>query len=109
VRAEMQAGAAGPGADNAHHGIFHFQDRQLFIYLASRDVASIICETLRSGHSGAEPGRPVQGQAVQVGPIKPTLKAPGTKRWKLKYGCTAFKLCFQFQVAPLHQGERGAG
>ena len=30
-------------------------------------------------------GRRAQGKAVQVEPIKPTLKAPGTKRLKLKY------------------------
>ena len=35
------------------------------------------------------------GRAVQVDPIKPTLKAPGTMRLKLKYDKTPFKFCFQ--------------
>jgi hypothetical protein len=41
---------------------------------------------------------------VQVDPIKPSLKAPGTGRLKLKYDKTAFKVCFQSQLAPLHNG-----
>jgi len=39
---------------------------------------------------------------------KHTLKAPGTKRLKLNYGCNAFKLCFQIQLAPPHPGRRPA-
>jgi len=38
--------------------------------------------------------------------MKLVLKAPGTKRLKLKCDGTAFKLCFQFQLAPLHLGAR---
>jgi len=34
------------------------------------------------GHRGP---RAVRGRAVQVEPIEPTLKAPGTKHLKLKY------------------------
>jgi hypothetical protein len=44
-----------------------------------------------------------QGKAVQVDPIKSTLKAPGTKHLKLKCGYTAFNFCFQIQLAPLQQ------
>jgi len=40
----------------------------------------------------AVPGR--QGRAVQVDPIRPTLKAPGTKRLKLEYD--RLLLCFAF-------------
>ena len=40
---------------------------------------------------------------MQVDPIKPTLKPPGSKRLKLEHENTAFKFCFQFQLAPLHQ------
>ena len=40
---------------------------------------SIFCRTLRSG------GPRHRGRAVQVHPIKPTLKAPGARRLKLKY------------------------
>jgi len=47
---------------------------------------------------------------VLVDPIKPTLKAPGSKRLKLKYDEVLTILpqfCFQIQLAPLHP-DRGA-
>jgi threonine aldolase len=47
------------------------------------------------------------GTAVQVDPIKPTLKAPGTQRLKLRYNKLLSSLpqsCFQFQLAPLQLG-----
>ena len=44
------------------------------------------------------------GRAVQVDPIKPTLKAPGTKRLKLKCD-EPLSICFQFQLAPPHLGD----
>jgi hypothetical protein len=48
---------------------------------------------------------------VQLHPIKPTLKAPGTVRSKLKYdkqlSSFVFKLRFQIQLAPLHRGGGG--
>jgi hypothetical protein len=47
------------------------------------------------------------GRAAQCDPIKPTLKAPGTKRMKLQYGKllpVLLSICFQFQLAPLHLG-----
>jgi len=49
-----------------------------------------------------------RGRAVQVDPIKPTLKAPGTKRLKLKYDKSLpnlLRFCFQIQLAPLHRGR----
>jgi hypothetical protein len=51
----------------------------------------------------------IPGRAVQDAPIKPTLKALGTKRLKLNVWQTAFKFCFQFQLAPLHPGAFGCG
>jgi hypothetical protein len=36
--------------------------------------------------------------------MKPKLKPPGTKRLKLEYDVTAFKLWFQIQLAPLLRG-----
>jgi len=33
-------------------------------------------------------GETAHGKAVQLDPIKPTLKAPGSQRLKLKYGNT---------------------
>jgi len=44
---------------------------------------------------------PAHGRAVQVDPIKPTLKAPGTKRLKLKYDKLLSNFAFKFQLAPL--------
>ena len=44
------------------------------------------------------------GKAVQLDPIKHNLKSPGSKRLKLKCDGTAFRCCFQFQLAPLHDG-----
>jgi len=41
---------------------------------------------------------------VQVDPMKPKLKPPGTKRLKLEYDGTAFKLWFRIQLAPLQRG-----
>ena len=45
------------------------------------------------------------GRAVQVEPIKPKLTAPGPEHLKLQCD-TAFKLCIQFQLAPLQHGSR---
>jgi hypothetical protein len=36
--------------------------------------------------------------AVQVGPIKPTFKAPGTKRLKLKYAVPLSNFAFKFNI-----------
>jgi len=62
------------------------------------------------------------GRAVQVDPIKPMLKAPGTKRLKPKNDqplSILLQFCFQFQLAPLqhvaghgvaaHRRERAPG
>jgi len=38
-----------------------------------------------AGDAGGGGGSGGQGRAVQVDPIKPNLKLPGTKRLKLKY------------------------
>jgi hypothetical protein len=50
---------------------------------AVTDVASssAMCVTLLGG----EP-RELRGRAVQVDPMKPNLRAPGTQRFKLKHG-----------------------
>ena len=49
---------------------------------------------------------PHHGKAVQVEPMKPKLKPPGTKRLKLKCDSLTILLqfCFQFQLAPLRHG-----
>ena len=40
----------------------------------------------------------LHGRAVQVDPIKPTLKAPGTKRLKLKYDKLLSSFAFNFNL-----------
>ena len=45
---------------------------------------------------------------MQVDPIKPTLKAPGSQRLKLKHDrmlSSLLEFCFQNQLAPLYQGK----
>jgi hypothetical protein len=44
------------------------------------------------------------GRAVQVDPIKLKMKPSRTKRLKLRWLHTAFSVCFQIQLAPLHDG-----
>jgi len=49
---------------------------------------------------------------VHVDPIKPTLKAPGTQRLKLKHDkllSNLLQFWFQNQLAALHQGPGGGG
>jgi len=38
------------------------------------------------------------GRAVQVGPMNPTLKLPGTKRLKLQYDATLSNFGFKFNL-----------
>jgi hypothetical protein len=48
-----------------------------------------------------------RGRAVQVTPMKPTLKAPGYMRLQLKCDdpkVSTVKTCFKFQLAPLPRG-----
>jgi hypothetical protein len=66
-------------------------------------------------HHGAPPGRVGRalhggpGRAVQIDPIKPTLKAPSTKRLKLKCNEPLSKFAFKIQLAPLQPGARRFG
>jgi hypothetical protein len=45
-----------------------------------------------------------QGRAVQVHPIKPTLKAPGTKRLKLEYDVLLSNFAFRFNMRRYSKG-----
>ena len=47
----------------------------------------------------------VRGRTVQVGPIKPTLKAPRTERLKLKYDDPLSKFAFKFNLRRYIVGE----
>jgi len=66
--------------------------------------------TLRSGPAGRGSGAGSDhGRAVQVDPIEPKLKAPGTQRLNLKCGklpSILLQFCFQIQLAPLHHAAR---
>jgi hypothetical protein len=44
--------------------------------------------------------------AVQVDPIKPMLKAPGTERLKLEYHESLSKFAFNFNLRRYNQGNR---
>ena len=54
------------------------------------------CKPLRGG--GAAQAVGAVGRAVQVDPVKPTLKAPGTKRLKLKYVTSLSNFAFKFKL-----------
>jgi len=51
------------------------------------------------------------GRSPQVDPMKPRLKAPGTKRLKVKYDdqlrSMLLQCCFQFELAALRSGHAG--
>ena len=47
---------------------------------------------------GADRRRQHPGKAVQVGPMKPKLKAPGTKRLKLEYDGPLSNVAFKFNM-----------
>ena len=49
----------------------------------------------QGGHHRSVPG---QGEAVQVEPMKPTLKAPGTERWKLKHSELLSNFAFRINL-----------
>ena len=49
------------------------------------------------------------GEAVQVGPMKPKLKPPGTKRLKLKYGKLLSKFAFNFNLRRFTPTDRMRG
>ena len=56
-------------------------------------IGGSICLTLRGGVLRRRLGR-----AVQVDPIKPMLKAPGTKRLKLKYNKLLSSFAFKINL-----------
>jgi len=76
------------------------------------------CKPLAFGQFGRRRtgvGREERGRAVQVDPIKPTLKAPGTERLKLKYEELLSHFGFKFtcaataRSAPPRSARRRAG
>ena len=77
--------------------------------MAPRAPSTTARSPTTSNPSPARRGSPstlAQGMAVQVDPVKPVWKAPGTKRLKLKHAellLILLQFCFQFQLAPLQQ------
>jgi hypothetical protein len=63
---------------------------------------------IRRGPIQVQPGAG-QGEAVHVDPIKPMLKAPKTKRYKLNNCELLPKLSFESQLAPLQRGHERCG
>jgi len=49
------------------------------------------------------------GKAVQVGPIKLSLKAPGTKHLKLKCGWNRFQTLLSISTCAAKSGQHGPG
>ena len=64
--------------------------------MALYDVVRNIWRAL--GRGGVQQPHRVHGWAVQVDPIRPTLKAPRTKRLKLKYDGPLSNFAFKFNV-----------
>ena len=50
-----------------------------------------------------------RGRAVQVDPVRPTLKAPRTKRLKLKYDELLSNVSFNFNLRRYTEGYNGEG
>jgi hypothetical protein len=70
-------------------------------YIAAADgVSAAARHDVRNGRSAAAAGVRAGslGKAVQVHPIKPTLKAPGAKRLKLKCDALLSKCAFNFSL-----------
>ena len=61
-----------------------------------------------AGGRGAVRARAYQGRAVQVDPIKPKLKAPGTKRLKLNCGMLLSTCGFKFSLRCYTKGHAAA-
>jgi hypothetical protein len=65
---------------------------------------------MRTGARGTS-AAPVPGRAVQLDPIKPTLIAPGTKRFKLRYYklLSSFASNFKLRRYMVGRAERAPG
>jgi hypothetical protein len=62
---------------------------------------------MAGGMQGEAPWIFRHGRAVQVDPIKPTLKAPGTKRLKLNFDTLISNVLFKFYLR-CYNTEEGA-
>ena len=66
-----------------------------------------VCKILDLYGDDSESRLAALGEAVQLDPINPTLKSPGTRRLKLKCDkllSILLQFCFQNQLLPLHLG-----
>jgi len=70
------------------------------------DVASITRWALQPGQGQQEQElEQKQGRPVQVEPIEPMLKAPGTKRLKLRYDESLSNFAFNFNLHRYNKGN----
>ena len=71
------------------------------------------CKPLVRGTHGCQAGRGrclphrLHGRSVQVDPINPTLKPPGTKRLKLKWDTLLSSFAFKFNMRRYNVASRG--
>ena len=67
------------------------------------------CKPLEDGQRGARrAARRRRGRAVQVDPIKATLKAPGTKRLKLKCDEPLLSFAFKYNLRRYAEASHAA-
>jgi len=84
---------------SARHVIGCHLTQKTRVQNAFNDVASTVHLSLAHGGSCRWSPRPSHhGRAVQVGPMKPTLKAPGTKHLQLKYDVPLSNFAFKFNL-----------
>jgi len=74
-------------------------------------VASNIWQALvrGGGADGSGDERGARGSAVQVDPMQPTLKPPGTKHLKLKCDEVVYFFAFNFKLCHYIEGAAQAG
>ena len=79
------------------------------------DILSNFCQALRhggvlrhGGHLRRSRSGDHRGRAVQVGPIKPTLQAPGAKHLKLTYDKMLSSFAFNFNLRRYTAGTTAA-
>jgi hypothetical protein len=81
--------------DEARYGYVYYALKQI------RKSTALRLNQVRRVHNE----RAVLGRAVQVDPIEPTLKAPGTERLKLKYDEPPSNFALKFKLRRYNSGR----
>jgi hypothetical protein len=71
---------------------------------AAKEVYAIMKGSVGANEGAIYVCGDAKGRAVQVAPIKPTLKAPGTKRLKLDYDAPLSSVAFKFNLRRYTKG-----